>query len=476
MNMDRRQFAKTVAAPLFARALAAQQGPPKRKPNLLYVFSDQHRACSLPGEPYCDVQAPNITRLKREGVSFQNCISNYPVCSPYRAMLLTGRWPYQTGIIDNDLQLRSDETSLAKVFAGAGYRTGYIGKWHLSPNDERGTFIPKGPARQGFDDWHVWSNTTHHFDKSFTFDPDTGAKIQPKGYNCTLMTDTAIDFIRNYRDRPWMLMLSWNPPHTSFEDAPPEYVRRYDPAALRLRPNVPAESTIGRQKVSREKVRHSLQGYYAHISALDAELGRLLSVLDQTGLAGDTIVVYSTDHGDMLGSHGFYGKRVPWEEACKVPFFVRYPGVVPAGCESNALLSAIDIYPTLCGLTGLKVPSHCAGRDLSGAVRGEAMKTLESVFLMHIKKDNATGGNDNPAPLFRGVRTARHTYAVADDGAWCLYDNIEDPYQLRNIVDLPQGAKLAHDLDGLVLEWLRKAGDPFPYRETCRKRSSSGHS
>jgi arylsulfatase A-like enzyme len=472
MNMDRRLFAKTLAAPLFARALAASQASPERKPNLLYVFSDQHRACSLPGQLYSDVRAPTLTRLKNEGVSFRNCISNYPVCSPYRAMLLTGRWPYQTGIIDNALQLRSDETSLAKVFAGAGYCTGYIGKWHLSPGGERGVFIPKGPARQGFDDWHVWSNTGQHFDKSFTFDPDTGARIQPKGYNATLMTDTAIEFIRNYRDRPWMLMLSWNPPHTSFEDAPPEYVRRYDPAALRLRPNVPAESASGRQKFSREKVRHSLQGYYAHISALDAELSRLLSVLDQTGLAGDTIVVYTTDHGDMLGSHGFYGKRVPWEESCKVPFFVRYPGVVPAGRESDGLFSAIDIYPTLCGLAGLNVPSHCAGHDLSGAVRGDAMNTPESAFLMHIKKDNATGGNDNPAPLFRGIRTARYTYAVAEDGAWRLYDNIEDPYQLRNMIDLPQGAKLAHDLDGLVLEWLKKAGDPFPYQETCRKRSS----
>ena len=132
-----------------------------------------------------------------------------------------------------------------------------------------------------------------------------------------------------------------------------EYLRRYDPAALCLRPNVPIETTTGRQRFSREKVRHSLQGYYAHISALDAELGRLLDVLDQTGLAGDTMVVYSTDHGDMLGSHGFYGKRVPWEESCRVPFFVRYPGVVPAGRESGALFSAIDIYPTLCGLAGL---------------------------------------------------------------------------------------------------------------------------
>jgi len=464
MNMNRRQFAKALAAPLLA--------PRRRKPNLLYVFSDQHRACSLPGEPYCDVEAPTLRRLRKEGVSFRNCISNYPVCSPYRAMLLTGRWPYQTGIIDNDLPLRNDEVSLARVFDGAGYRTGYIGKWHLSPGDEGGTFIPPGPARQGFDDWHVWSHTNQHLDKSFTFDPDTGARIQPHGYNATLMTETAIQFVHDYRDRPWMLMLSWNPPHTSLEDAPPEYVKRYDPGALRLRPNVPAEGAYGHENITPGTVRRWLQGYYAHISALDAELARLLKTLDETGLANDTIFVYSTDHGDMLGSHGFDGKRVPWEESCRVPFFVRYPGIAPAGREADILFSAIDIYPTLCGLAGLAVPKHCAGRDLSSAVRGEATVAPESVFLMHIKKDNATGGRENPAPLFRGVRTARHTYAVADDGAWCLYDNREDPYQLHSLLDSPGGAKIARELDDLVVEWLRKADDPFPYREVCRKRSS----
>jgi arylsulfatase A-like enzyme len=144
---------------------------------------------------------------------FNNCISNYPVCSPYRAMLLTGRWPYQSGIIDNALQLRSGEFPIGEAFRRAGYRTGYVGKWHLSPGDEGGHFIPAGPARRGFEDWQVWANTNQHFDKSFTFDPDSGQKIRPKGYNCTLMTDEGIGFIERQKKEPWMLMISWNPPH-----------------------------------------------------------------------------------------------------------------------------------------------------------------------------------------------------------------------------------------------------------------------
>ena len=399
-----------------------------------------------------------------QSVAFRNCISNYPVCSPYRAMLLTGRWPYQTGIIDNALQLRSDEVSIGRTFQRGGYRTGYIGKWHLSPGDEGGAFIPAGPARQGFDYWQVWSHTNQHFDTSFTFHPDTGAKIQPKGYNCTLMTDEAVEFIGANRDRPWMLTISWNPPHPNFDDAPPEQKQRYHPAALKFRPNVKEKPNL----------RGQCQGYYGHISAVDIEFGRLLRKLEETGQADNTIVVYTSDHGDMMGSHGFGGKRLPWEESCKVPFLVRYPGVTPAGSTVEGLFSTVDIYPSLCGLAGVAVPAHCVGRDLSVAMRGGDARFPESSFLMHIKKDNASGGENHPAPLFRGVRTSRHTYAVADDGRWLLYDNREDPYQMRNLIDDSGYQKLARDLDGVVLDWLKQAEDPFPYEATARKRSAGG--
>ncbi len=459
--ISRRDFVYGLSAPL-----AGRQTRP-RQPNLLFVFSDEHRACSMPGEPYNEAQAPNLSRFAREGISFRNCISNYPVCSPYRAMLMTGRWPFQTGIIDNALQLREEEVSLGRTFARNGYRTGYIGKWHLSPGDEAGRFIPKGPGRQGFDDWHVWGGTNAHFDKSFTFDPDTGARIQPKGYNCTLMTDTAVEFIRDHRRRPWMLMVSWNPPHPAYADAPTEQMKQYDPAHLFLRPNV-----AGQRSGGLEALRQSLQGYYAHITALDAEMGRLLASLDETGQADNTIVVYTSDHGDMMGSQGYGGKRLPYEESCKTPFLVRYPGIVPARRSSDALLSTIDVYPSLCALAGLRVPGHCVGADLSGVMRGQASKAPESVFLMHIAKEHASGGLRHPAPLFRGVRTDRYTYAVAEDGRWCFFDNREDPYQMHNLIDDPAYAKRARDLDGLVLDWLKRAQDPFPYEKAGQKRSA----
>lgn len=456
MNLTRREMIGAGAAAI------ASAATPSRKPNLLYVFSDEHRACSMPGEAFNEAHMPNLERFAKESMNFRNCISNYPVCSPYRAMLLTGRWPYQTGIVDNALQLRSDEFSIGRAFQSAGYRTGYIGKWHLSPGDEGGHFIPKGPARQGFEDWHVWAKTNQHFDESFTFDPESGKRIQPKGYNATLMTDQAVDFIDRHKSEPWMLMISWNPPHPNFQDAPPEEKQRYDPAALKFRPNAAN---------LRPNVRSQCQGYYGHISAVDREFGRLLKKLEETGQADNTIVVYTSDHGDMMGSHGFGGKRLPWDESCRVPFLIRQPGVIRPASSTGGLFSTIDINPTLCGAAGISVPKHCVGRDLSAAMRGQTVKFPESSFLMHIQKENASGGENNPAPLFRGVRTDSHTYAIADDGRWCLYDNREDPFQMHNLIEDPSRAKLARDLDGLVLDWLKKAKDPFPYESTLKNKS-----
>lgn len=474
--MNRREFIRQGASVPLAAGLAghAEASAPKKKPNVLYVFSDEHRNCSLPGEPYNGALAPHLAQFAKENLSFRQCISNYPVCSPYRGILMSGKWPHQSGIIDNAIDLAPDCGSIGKAFHEAGYETSYIGKWHLSHKDA--IFIPKGPARQDFVDWHVWANTNPHWDKSFTFDPNSGERIQPKGYNCTLMTNMALDFINSRKpqdEKPWMMMLSWNPPHPPFQDAPQNDKDLYDPKALPLRPNIKLNAQHSDTLISEEKLREAQRDYYAHITAVDLEFKRLLLALEQTGQAENTIVVYTSDHGEMMGSHGYMGKRLPWEESCNVPFIVRYPGVTPRGRSTNVLLAAVDIFPSICGLAGVEVPTHCVGRDLSAAMRGKPLKEPESVFLMHISKDRASGGDRNPAPLFRGIRTKRHTYAVADDGRWCFYDNREDPYQQHNLVADAKARSTMHDLDGEVLTYLKAASDPYPY--TSRLKSISIH-
>jgi arylsulfatase A-like enzyme len=243
-------------------------------------------------------------------------------------------------------------------------------------------------------------------------------------------------------------------------------MRIYEAQAQHFRPNVPDRLR------SRKELIAYLRGYYAHISALDEQLGRLLDRLDRTGQAASTIVVYTSDHGTMLGSQGIGGKRLPFDESCRVPFIVRYPGVIPAGRSSEALLATIDLYPSLCGLADIAIPSSCAGMDRSAIMRGALGSSPESAFLMHIEKRHAEpDGPGRLAPLFRGVRTDRFTYAVAQDGRWCLYDDREDPYQIRNLVGDPAHGRTAGELDGLIFDWLKRARDPFPLDAARRSLS-----
>ncbi len=448
------------AALLVAGSARGESAAPKRKPNVLYVFSDQHRWHSMSFTEQPQLQTPNMARLAGDGASFSRCVSNYPVCSPYRAMLLTGRWPYQTGIIDNNIPLGTTEQTLGKLFKSAGYRTGYIGKWHLG--GERA-------EPYGFDESLVWEGTNTHWDQS-TYYPAKGEPVQPKGYNATLMTDQALGFVEAHKDEPFLLLLSLNPPHSNFLDPPQAKKDLYPEGSIPYRPNVPEKpkggDTAGQPKknknvdLSRDDW-PTQQGYHAHISAIDDELGRLLKKLDDLGIAGNTIVVYSSDHGSMQGSHGLGGKRQPHEESIRVPFIIRYPGVIAPGRKEDALFGAIDIAPTLTRLAGLEKQDAFVGQDFSPLLRGEKFDAPKAQLIMHIAKENASGGQEHPAPLFRGLRTERYTYAEVVEGGGFLFDNQEDPYQLKNLFDDGARAEQRLALHTQLLEALRKAQDPL---------------
>ncbi len=427
-----------------------------RRPNVVYLFSDEHRWQSMSFSELPQVHTPRMAAMASQGAEFTHAISNYPVCSPHRAILMTSRWPYQQGVIDNGIPLDPGEITLGKAFKAAGYRTGYIGKWHL------------GGTRAepfGFDTSLIWTNTNIHYDAS-VYHPANGEPVQPKGYNATLMTDQALEFIHESKElaQPFFLMVSWNPPHAIFTDAPEEKRSLYPEGSLPYRPNVSfdQEGLPGdAPQIARQNDWPNYQGYHAHISAIDDELGRVLDAIDALDLARDTIVVYTSDHGSMFGSHGVGSKRQPYEESIRVPFLVRWPGVVPAGLKNAALFGSIDIMPTLCGLAGIAIPPTCQGQDFSPALRGRKGPDPEHQFIMHISKKNASGGDNHPAPIFRGVRTRRHTYAIKPDGEGFLFDNQADPYQLDNMFDAPEAASLREQLEELTRKCLKKAEDPF---------------
>jgi arylsulfatase A-like enzyme len=475
--MNRRDFVKTSAAACAAAALPPAATPPGKPsgklPNLLYLFSDQHRALSLPGEASTQAEAPTLERLRHESLSMDACISNYPLCTPHRAILMSGLYPHQSQILHNQQTLQATVPGLGDTFQKSGYHTGYVGKWHLYDGENK--FVPEGPYRFGFQQWNVWANTNKHYD-GITFNA-AGEQITVPGYQPTRMTDQAIEFLEAQKDatKPWLLVVSWNPPHPPY-NPPPEDANLYPPADLKLRPNVrlskPEDQIANPYPTlqSMETLRRAQQGYYGGITAIDKEVARLLATLEKNGME-NTIVVYTSDHGDMMGSHGHMEKQMPHEEACRVPFIVRLPDGRGKGRTSDVLFSSVDIYPTLCGLAGIPVPRHCSGRDYSSLMRGTGKFTEpEMVFLL-----NEKGPPDRMevnTPTYRGVRTRTHTYAIQLDGRWCLYDNAADPYQMNNLIRDPASQPLIRKLESALRAWSKSTGDPFPYDQAIASYSS----
>lgn len=454
--MRRREFLGQAGAGLVtaaALATAPARGTAPRQPNVIFAFSDEHRWHAMNHTEMPALQTPNMRRLAEQGTSLRNCISNYPVCSPYRAMLMSGRWPWQTGVDDNQIPLAPTEHMLGHAFRAAGYATGYIGKWHL------------GGTRAepfGFDHSLIWTEDNTHWDVS-RYHPKAGPPMQPKGYNATLMTDQALEFLSAQRENPFFLALSWNPPHAKFTDAPEPKKALYPAGSLPYRENTKPSEGDSPDGQAFAYGWPNYQGYHAHISAIDDELGRLMAHLDTLGLADNTILIYSADHGSMMGSHGLGGKRQPYEESMRVPFILRWPGHAPAGHAVDALVGTIDLHPTLCGLAGISPRSQCMGADCSAWLRGGEGPRAEAQLLMHLRKENASGGEQHPAPLFKGIRTERHTYALRADGTpWLLFDIAKDPLQLDNLCNHAEHAALQQTLHATMLAKFEAAGNPIP--------------
>ncbi|MCP5114615.1 MAG: sulfatase-like hydrolase/transferase, partial [bacterium] len=257
-------------------------------------------------------------------------------------------------------------------------------------------------------------------------------------YNAITMTDHALAFIDRNKERPFLLMLSIDPPHSNFFDAPPRFRVLYEGKDLARRPNFeqplkPGFDIWSSNGLHPDKVHY---GYLAHISAVDHEIGRILGRLDELRLAANTVVVYSSDHGEMLGSHGRMGKRQPFEESIRVPFVVRWKEHIQPAMRPKTLIGAIDFMPTIAGLAGVQIPDGLDGRDLSGVLRGEKIDEPAYQPIMHIFRDLAAVAN-HPAEIFRGVRTKRFTYAATVARHFVLYDLEKDPYQRKNLINDP---------------------------------------
>jgi len=324
------------------------------KPNIVFVFADQWRrsATGFAGNP--EVRTPHLDRFARGALDFTNAISGCPVCCPARASLLTGAYPHQHGIFVNDVPLGNSHTTLGEAFSEAGWSTAYIGKWHL---DGHGRSAPIPPERRkGFQDW--WAlECSHDYNHSPYY---TGLETSPRvwpGYDAEAQTTCALQYLdsRAQSADPFLLVLSWGPPHNPYDSAPEGFRRIYAPSLIQPPPNVPERFL--------KHARRDLAGYYAHCTALDEQFGRLLAHLTRTGLDQKTIVVFWSDHGDQIHSQGEQRKQRPWEESIHVPLLLRWPdGLGEAGRKVDAILNVPDILPTLMDLAGIDIPSTVSGK------------------------------------------------------------------------------------------------------------------
>jgi arylsulfatase A-like enzyme len=289
---------------------------------------------------------------------------------------------------------------------------------------------------------------------------------------------------------PFGLVVSWGPPHTPFI-APPEFEAMYDAGKIALRPNVQMNENWlrlgdnGAYKGSYTAPEMILKDftakYYAMVSNLDHNWGRLLRALDDLDLAKETIVVSTSDHGEMLGSHGQLHKWQPWEESLRVPFIIRYPKAVKPALRPNVLFGTPDILPTLFGLMGLPVPSGVEGTDLSGIFVGKRVKDPTSSFLLCACAattwggrwtDLAISGRGFPAGFmrpYRGIRTQIHTYVRDRSGPWFLYNNEKDPYQLDNLLETKGKSAIPPELDRELDDWLERTCDFFGSNQDYQK-------
>lgn len=451
-GVTRRGFLGTACAGAGAMALSAAAGESDnvKRPNVVYVFGDQWRAqaTGYAGDP--NARTPELDRLESESINFTHAISGCPVCTPHRASLLTGQYWLTHGTFMNDLYLSAEATSVAEAFLAAGYDTGYIGKWHVDGHG-RTDFTPVG-RRQGFGYWKTLE-CTHNYNKSLYYE-DTDDKKYWDGYDASAQTRDAQQYIRDHAGSgPFFLMMSWGPPHAPYQTAPEEYRAMYDPADIVLRPNVPEEHAA--------KAREELAGYYAHIAALDDCIGSLTRTLEETGIADDTIFVFTSDHGDMLHSHGFVKKQQPWAESVRVPFLLRYPRKLGRqGRRYAAMLNTPDIMPTLLGLAGAPIPATVEGDDLSHALAAGNAPEKDAALIM-CPAPFGQWTRDRGGREYRGVCTSRYTYTRSLDGPWLLYDNEKDPYQLENLCGQPEMAEVQAQLDAELDRKLEQTSDPF---------------
>lgn len=451
-----------------------------RKKNLLYIFADQWRKSAIGFEGVDPVDTPAMDAFATESKVFDNAISTYPLCSPHRGSLLTGKYPYCLGLwtnckigLDEVVMLKPQETTIANVLKDNGYATAYIGKWHLDGSERNFTnhpasgaihwdaYTPPGERRQGFDFWFSYGAMDKHLNPHYW--KDTNIKVEPGKWSPEVETDVALDYLDHRdTDKPFCLFLSWNPPHPPYDKVPEKYVKEVD--VNKLSENIPKEwlDNPDNMKTAKE--------YYGAVNGLDVNFKRIMDYLKANHLEKDTIVVLSADHGEMMGSQGLMGKNIWYEESINIPFIIRGEGIDSG--RTDALFSSVDHMPTLLDLMDVEIPDTVQGQSFKNVLKNEPMDEPDSVFLSMIPgmpnfiAPYRERGLNHKAFGWRGIRTKDQTYVV-DNGSHpdeqqvrYLYDLKKDPMQL-NPERLDEKDDRSRAFDAQLKAYFDKIKDPF---------------
>ena len=486
--MKRRQFVQTIGLGVASLAIPGCLGGKKpwaKKPNILFIMTDDHASHAMSCYGSRINTTPNIDRIATEGVRFENCFCTNSICAPSRAVILTGKHSHLNGVRDNALRFDGTQQTFPKLLQQAGYQTVMIGKWHLKSDPT------------GFDYWNVLPGQGHYYNPDLI---EMGERKQYPGYVTDIVTDIALDFLESRRDKtkPFMMMLHHKAPHRNWQPAP-RHLKIYDevkfpepdtlfddystrstaaseqemtlrdhmrneydlkmgppPGRLNEEQKATWEAAYGpkREAFAREKpegdelvrwkYQRYMEDYLGCIAAVDENIGRVLDYLDRSGLAENTIVLYTSDQGFYLGDHGWYDKRFMYEESLRMPLVARFPGSIKSGSVNDELVSNIDFAPTFLELAGVEIPQDMQGRSMERLLQNRRVKDWRQSVYYHYYEYPAV----HMTKRHYGVRTKRHKliHFYHDIDAWELYDLEKDPRELNNVYDNPAYANVVQQM------------------------------
>ncbi len=452
-----------LCALLIVAAPVAADGPTKSRPNLLVIETDEHHYGTLSCYGGEIVETPHIDSLAKEGARCTSFYASTPVCSPSRAALVSGRYPQNTSVVTNNIPLDDKIITFAELLRRRGYATGYAGKWHLD-GDGKPQWAPK--RRFGFDDNRFMFNRGHW--KKLE-DTETGPRVasrrggkpsygvegaDKRSFTTDWLTDKAIEFVRRNRERPFCYVLSLPDPHGPNTVRPP-----YDTMYANV--DVPIPATLKKSaaetpgwakpagKLNARALRRLMPAYFGMVKCIDDNVGRLLAVLREGGTLDHTVVVFTSDHGDLCGEHGRLNKGVPYEGSARVPFLLRYPSKVKAATEIREALSSVDFLPTVLSLMGADVPDGVEGRDASELFTAHRPSSWRDVTFLR-----STPGN-----IWVCAVSDRYKLVFSKNDRPWLFDLETDPQERRNRFSDPGSRAVVRQLAADLAAYGARTGD-----------------